>query len=70
MRIVVLLTKSTVCRLKLKLYRSLGINLESDVQGQFNKAVVRNTQKGLVSVIPIDSSLPRTAYADRLWEAV
>lgn len=58
------------CRLKLKLYRSLGIDLEADAQGQFSRAVVRSAQKGLVNVIPIDSSLPRTAYADRIWGAL
>jgi len=57
-------------RLKLKLYRSLGIDLETDAQGQFAKAVVRNTQKGIVNVIPLEASLPKTAYADRLWDAL
>lgn len=60
----------TEVRLKLKLYRSLGIDLEPDVQGQFSKAVVRNVQKGIVNVIPIDSSLPRTAHAERIWQAL
>jgi len=57
-------------RLKLKLYRSLGIDLETDAQGQVAKAVVRNTQRGSVNVIPLEASLPRTAYADRLWDAL
>lgn len=57
-------------RLKLKLYRSLGIDLEPNAQGQFDKAIVRNTKKGLVNAISIDPELPRTVHADRFWEAL
>ncbi|MCJ1238894.1 kinetochore-associated Ndc80 complex subunit spc24 [Varicellaria rhodocarpa] len=56
--------------LKLKIYRSLGIDVEADRAGNYNKAVVRNIQKGDVHVFNIDPKLSRYFYANYIWQAL
>ncbi|KAF8455032.1 Spc24 subunit of Ndc80-domain-containing protein [Kalaharituber pfeilii] len=55
--------------LKLKVYRSLGIDVEQDdqVPGVFTKAVVRNPAKGDVHVVKIESRFSRYFYANYFW---
>jgi len=59
-----------VDRLKLKLYRSLGIDAEADKGGRFNKVIVRNTRKGVVDVVNIDPMVSRNFYTDRFWQTL
>lgn len=64
------------CRLKLQIYRSLGISATQDPKtGEFNRAVVRRTEhgdggKGDVNIINIDDRLPRSFYARDLWDGM
>jgi len=59
-----------VDRLKLKLYRSLGIDAEVDKAGRFNKVIVRNTRRGFVDVVNIDPMVSRNFYTDRFWQTL
>lgn len=55
-------------RLKLQVYRSLGIDVSQDAAtGNFNRAVVRNATKGDVNVVNVDGKLDRTFYANMFW---
>lgn len=57
--------------LKLKVYRTLGIDVEADpVTGQYNKAVVRNTAKGDVHVVNIDPKFSRFFYSNYFWRTM
>ena len=57
-------------RLKLKVYRSLGIDVEADASGHYNKAVIRNTQKGDVHVVNIDPRFSRFFYSNHFWQTM
>ncbi|RYO86307.1 hypothetical protein DL762_003372 [Monosporascus cannonballus] len=65
--------------LRLKVYRSLGIELErsdggsSDggvADGEFTKAVVRNDRKGDVHVVNLDKKFSRFFYANYFWQTL
>ena len=56
--------------LRLWLYRSLGITLEQDEAGNYNKAMIANTKKGDVHVVNIDPKFPRWFYADYFWQTM
>ena len=56
--------------LRLWLYQSLGINLEQDEAGNYNKATIRNTKMGDVHVVNIDPKFSRWFYADYLWQTM
>ena len=58
------------CSLKLKVYRSLGIDVEADASGNYNKAVIRNTQKGDVHVVNIDPKFSRFFYSNYFWQTM
>ncbi|TKA65856.1 hypothetical protein B0A49_08436 [Cryomyces minteri] len=54
--------------LRLRVYRSLGIDVERDREsGSFNKAVVRNREKGDVHVVNVDPKFSRFFYAEYFW---
>ncbi|THY84144.1 kinetochore protein-like protein spc24, partial [Aureobasidium pullulans] len=54
--------------LKLGVYRSLGIDAEQDHNtGDFTRAVIRNTAKGNVNVVNLDSKFDRFFYANHFW---
>jgi kinetochore protein Spc24, fungi type len=54
--------------LRLKVYRSLGIEIEREGKdGEFAKAVVRNDRKGDVHVVNIDKKFSRFFYANYFW---
>ena len=53
--------------LKLKVYRGLGIDLERDETGEYNKAVVRNGRKGDVHVVNVENKFSRFFYANYFW---
>lgn len=55
------------CRLKLKLYRSLGIDVEPDVDGRYTKAVVRDARRGTASVVEIDPEAEGSFDSNRFW---
>ena len=54
--------------LKLKVYRSLGIDVEADAAGNYNKAVIRNNARGDVHVVNIDSKFSRFWYSNYFWQ--
>ncbi|KAJ9636832.1 putative kinetochore protein spc24 [Coniosporium apollinis] len=57
--------------LKLKVYRSLGIDVEQDQgTGRYSKAVIRNTQKGDVHVVNIDPKFSQFFYASWFWQTM
>ncbi|GES57222.1 Spc24-domain-containing protein [Aspergillus terreus] len=53
--------------LRLKIYRSLGVDIEADESGTFNKAVIRNSRKGDVHVVNVDPKFSRFFYANYFW---
>lgn len=55
-------------RLRLKIYRSLGIDVEADEAGNYNKAIIRNSRKGDVHVVNIDPKFSRFFYANYFWQ--
>lgn len=58
-------------RLKLKLYRTLGIDVEADpTTGEYNKAVIRNAAKGDVHVVNIDPKFSRHFYTNYFWRTM
>ena len=61
----------TINSLKLKLYRTLGIDVEADpTTGQYNKAVIRNAAKGDVHVVNIDPKFSRHFYTNYFWRTM
>ncbi|KAI0022522.1 Spc24 subunit of Ndc80-domain-containing protein [Xylariomycetidae sp. FL0641] len=60
--------------LRLKVYRSLGIDLERDEKdgggGEFTKAIVRNDRKGDVHVVNMDKKFSRFFYANYFWSTL
>jgi kinetochore protein Spc24 len=59
------------CRLKLKLYRTLGIDVEADkTTGEYNKAIIRNAAKGDVHVVNIDPKFSRHFYTNYFWRTM
>ncbi|EHY54790.1 putative kinetochore protein spc24 [Exophiala dermatitidis] len=56
--------------LRLWLYRSLGISLEQDEAGNYNKATIGNTKRGDVHVVNIDPKFSRWFYADYFWQTM
>jgi kinetochore protein Spc24, fungi type len=57
--------------LRLKVYRSLGIELERDGRdGEWSKAVVRNDRRGDVHVVNIDKKFSRFFYANYFWQTL
>ncbi|KAF2472887.1 Spc24-domain-containing protein [Lindgomyces ingoldianus] len=57
--------------LKLKVYRTLGIDVEADAMtGQYSKAVIRNAAKGDVHVVNIDPKFSRHFYTNYFWRTM
>ncbi|QUC16663.1 uncharacterized protein UV8b_00904 [Ustilaginoidea virens] len=57
--------------LRLKVYRSLGIDIERDGRdGEWTRAVVRNDRKGDVHVVNMDSRFSRYFYANYFWQTL
>ncbi|KAI9842846.1 MAG: kinetochore-associated Ndc80 complex subunit spc24 [Sclerophora amabilis] len=56
--------------LRLKFYRQLGIEVEADHAGNYNKAVIRNNRKGDVHVVNIDPKFSRFFYANYFWQTM
>lgn len=56
--------------LRLKIYRSLGIDAEADENGNYNKAVIRDSRKGDVHVVNIDPKFSRFFYANYFWQTM
>ena len=57
--------------LRLRVYRSLGIDIERDEEnGEFTKAVVRNDRKGDVHVVNMDKKFSRYFYANYFWQSL
>lgn len=57
--------------LRLKVYRSLGIDVERDARdGEFARAVIRNDRKGDVHVVNLDKKFSRFFYANYFWQTL
>ncbi|GAB1318780.1 putative kinetochore protein spc24 [Madurella fahalii] len=57
--------------LRLKVYRSLGMEIERDTKdGEFSRVVVRNDRKGDVHVVNIDRRFSRFWYANYFWQSL
>ncbi|KAK7704604.1 putative kinetochore protein spc24 [Diaporthe eres] len=57
--------------LRLRVYRSLGIDVERDERdGEFARAVVRNDRKGDVHVVNLDKKFSRFFYANYFWQTL
>lgn len=57
--------------LRLKVYRSLWIDVERDArEGEFTRAVVRNDRKGDVHVVNLDKKFSRFFYANYFWQTL
>ena len=56
--------------LRLKIFRSLGIDIEPDEAGNFTKAVIRNSRKGDVHVVNVDSKFSRFFYSNYFWSTM
>lgn len=57
--------------LRLKVYRSLGIDIErDDKDGEWTRAVVRNDRKGDVHVVNMDKKFSRFFYANYFWQTL
>ncbi|KAL7788980.1 Spc24 domain-containing protein [Trichoderma ceciliae] len=57
--------------LRLKVYRSLGIEIERDEKdGEWARAVVRNDRKGDVHVVNMDKKFSRYFYANYFWQTL
>lgn len=57
--------------LRLKVYRSLGIEIERDTKdGEFSRAVVRNDRKGDVHVVNLDPKFSKFFYANYFWQTL
>ncbi|KAG6007613.1 kinetochore-associated Ndc80 complex subunit spc24 [Claviceps maximensis] len=57
--------------LRLKVYRSLGIDIERDEKdGEWTRAVVRNDGKGDVHVVNMDKKFSRYFYANYFWQTL
>ncbi|KAI5779237.1 Spc24 subunit of Ndc80-domain-containing protein [Geopyxis carbonaria] len=56
--------------LKLKVYRSLGIDVQEDGAGGYNKAVIRNPNKGDVHVVNIENKFSPFFYANYFWNVI
>lgn len=57
--------------LRLKVYRSLGIDIERDErEGEWSRAVVRNDRKGDVHVVNMDKKFSRYFYANYFWSTL
>ncbi|PFH56168.1 hypothetical protein XA68_16956 [Ophiocordyceps unilateralis] len=57
--------------LRLKIYRSLGIDIERDEkEGDWSRAVIRNDRKGDVHVVNMDKKFSRFFYANYFWQTL
>ncbi len=57
--------------LRLKVYRSLGIDIERDEKdGEWARAVVRNDRKGDVHVVNMEKKFSRYFYANYFWKTL
>ncbi|KAK2595972.1 putative kinetochore protein spc24 [Conoideocrella luteorostrata] len=57
--------------LRLKVYRSLGIDIERDERdGEWTRAVVRNDRKADVHVVNMDKKFSRYFYANYFWQTL
>lgn len=59
--------------LRLRVYRSLGIELERDGaghDGEWSRAVIRNDRKGDVHVVNMDKKFSRFFYANYFWQTL
>lgn len=57
--------------LRLRVYRSLGIDIERDEKdGEWARAVIRNDRKGDVHVVNLDKKVSQYFYANYFWQTM
>ncbi|KAK6512755.1 kinetochore-associated Ndc80 complex subunit spc24 [Arthrobotrys conoides] len=56
--------------LRLKIYRSFGIELKEDGAGGYSSAIINKKDQGDVAMIKLDSRLKRSTYTDFFWDAI
>ncbi|KAM3077105.1 putative kinetochore protein spc24 [Clarireedia jacksonii] len=57
--------------LKLKVYRSLGIDIEREKEsGEYTKAIIRNGKKGDVHVVNMDNKFSKFFYSNYFWQTL
>ncbi|MCJ1313458.1 kinetochore-associated Ndc80 complex subunit spc24 [Agyrium rufum] len=56
--------------LKLKVYRSLGIDAEADASGCYSKAIIRNDRIGDFHVVSVDPKACKNFYANHIWQVL
>ncbi|KAL9114448.1 MAG: hypothetical protein Q9227_001529 [Pyrenula ochraceoflavens] len=56
--------------LRLAIYRRLGIEAEPDADGNFTKAIIRNSKKGDVHVVNMDPRMSKQFYASYFWQTM
>lgn len=55
--------------LKLKVYRSLGMEIERDDEsGEYNKVVITSDKKGDIHVVNMDGKFSKFFYANYFWK--
>lgn len=48
----------------------MGVEVEADASGNYNKAVIRNNAKRDVHVVNIDPKFSRSFYANYIWQTM
>ena len=66
--LLTVLTKTN--SLKLKLYRSLGVELEGDGEYGFKRALIRSSPRAEAKIIDIDSRFSKNYYVNQFWQAM
>ncbi|TAQ91036.1 hypothetical protein B7494_g648 [Chlorociboria aeruginascens] len=56
--------------LKLKVYRSLGVEIERDENGEYSKAVIRSGKKGICNTVNLDNKFSKFFYANYFWQTM
>ena len=46
----------------------MGMEIEADQGGTYNKAIFRNNQKGDVHIVNVDPKFSRYFYANYFWQ--
>lgn len=68
---LVILANNVSHSLRLQFYRSLGIDATRDpTTGAYNRAIIRNTDRGDVNVVNVDGQMSRSFYANMFWESM
>lgn len=62
--------KANECRLKLKLYRNMGIEIKEDETGQYSTAIIKNTAQNDMHIVNIEKQYSSHFYSEYFWNAL